>query len=88
MECKLTGDHRCHELCERLSEYIDRELAPSLCREIERHVAGCPACRCCLETLRQTVALCHRAGRHRIAAPLPRRLKARLRSLAKPPAAP
>jgi predicted anti-sigma-YlaC factor YlaD len=44
------------ECCgERLSAYIDRELAPEERVTLERHLAECEDCRWNLETLRQTV---------------------------------
>lgn len=47
----------CHELAARLSEYLDRELDPAVCAEIERHLGDCPPCRDFLESLRRTVGL-------------------------------
>jgi len=40
---------------ERLSAYLDGELAPQERSVVERHLAGCPDCQWNLETLRQTV---------------------------------
>ena len=45
-------------LFERLSEYIDKELDPPTCQEIEAHIAACKPCQVCLNTLKQTVELC------------------------------
>ena len=47
-----------------LSEYLDLELPPEACRELEAHLAGCPPCIEFAESLRKSVALCreHRAG--------------------------
>lgn len=55
------SDHnhkQCLELFERLSEYLDKEIEPDTGRMIEKHLAGCPACRVCFETLKRTVHLC------------------------------
>lgn len=52
-------DHRserCLELFERLSEYLDGDLPPALCAEIEEHMAGCEPCVRFLASLRNTVA--------------------------------
>ncbi len=35
----------CREWKERLSGYIDGEIPPGETREVEEHLAGCPACR-------------------------------------------
>ena len=50
--------HKCRELFEKLSEYIDNELDPANCDAIEAHLQHCPPCQSCLATLKQTVALC------------------------------
>ncbi len=50
----------CKELMTRLSEYIDGELEENLCREIEKHLAGCENCRILVSTSRKTVELYHR----------------------------
>lgn len=50
--------HNCKALFEKLSEYIDRELDPPTCEEIEAHIERCPPCQTCLKTLQQTVEIC------------------------------
>jgi anti-sigma factor RsiW len=51
-------DHQnCHDLLTLLSDYIDGELPPGLCVEIEKHMAGCQKCRVVVDTLRKTVYL-------------------------------
>ncbi len=47
----------CEALLGSLSEYIDGELAPELCQEIEKHLAGCENCRVVLNTTRRTIDL-------------------------------
>lgn len=49
----------CKEIFELLSQYLDLELPPEACREIEGHLAGCPPCVEFAESLRRTVELCH-----------------------------
>jgi RNA polymerase sigma-70 factor (ECF subfamily) len=48
----------CKEVFALLSEYLDMELPPDACQDIERHLAGCPPCVEFVESLRKTVALC------------------------------
>ncbi|MCU0559611.1 MAG: zf-HC2 domain-containing protein [Desulfobacterales bacterium] len=85
MACDASSHPHCLELFEKLSEYIDDELAPAERREIEAHVAGCVACLACLQTLRRTVALCRTGADH----PVPEEFSRRLRSaLAAPPRGP
>lgn len=52
---------RCLEILQRLSAYIDDELASNVCEEIRRHLGACPNCEVFVESLRHTVTLC----RHR-----------------------
>ncbi len=47
----------CQELKAQLSDYIDGELDPGVCAEIERHLAGCDNCRIVVDTLRKTILL-------------------------------
>lgn len=49
----------CANLLGSLSEYIDGELSAELCREIEKHLAGCDNCRVVLNTTRRTIDLVH-----------------------------
>lgn len=52
---------RCLHILQRLSAYIDDELASNVCEEIRRHLGACPNCEVFVESLRHTVTLC----RHR-----------------------
>ncbi len=54
----------CKEIFAMLSEYLDLELPPDACQEIEKHLAGCPPCIEFANSLRKTVEICHeyRAG--------------------------
>ncbi|BBO69246.1 hypothetical protein DSCA_31760 [Desulfosarcina alkanivorans] len=67
---KRTDPHHSHENCirlfERLSEYIDRELDAPTCEDIEAHIRSCKPCQVCLETLKQTVALCKNLERRQV----------------------
>lgn len=47
----------CRELASRLSEYLDQEVDPAVCAEIEGHLDDCPPCRDFLESIRRTVHL-------------------------------
>lgn len=53
----------CREILERLSEYIDEDLDPSICDEIEKHMDGCSPCVAFVNTLKKTVRLYNKAGR-------------------------
>ncbi|GAB4247614.1 anti-sigma factor family protein [Deferrisoma sp.] len=58
MSRKLT----CKEILEQLSAYIDHELDPSICEEIEAHMEGCNPCVAFLNTLKKTVVLYKYSG--------------------------
>jgi anti-sigma factor (TIGR02949 family) len=47
----------CDELLGSLSAYIDGELSPELCHELEKHLADCDNCRVVLNTTKRTIDL-------------------------------
>lgn len=49
---------KCRDYISNLNDYIDGELEPELCDEIERHVGQCENCRIMVDTLTKTVKLC------------------------------
>jgi len=49
---------KCKEVFSLLSEYLNMELPPDACQEMEAHIAGCPPCVEFAESLRKTVELC------------------------------
>ena len=51
------ADASCPEIFARLSEYLDRELDPALCGQIDEHMRGCAPCEAFLAALRATVDL-------------------------------
>jgi anti-sigma factor RsiW len=67
--------HLCRDFLERLSKYLDDELPTTDRRTIERHLADCPCCEDVLESLKETVDLCHQKGRPA----LPRDVRVRAR---------
>ncbi len=54
---------RCAEWLDRISLYLDGELAEQLCRELEQHLAECPDCHVVFNTTRRTIELYRRYGR-------------------------
>ena len=51
------GSGDCRAMFERLSEYLDDELPPDLCKQFEGHLGDCDPCEKFLESLRRTVKL-------------------------------
>ncbi len=73
-------DHRCQAFLERLSMYLDGELAPPDRRTIEKHLRDCPCCEDVLASLKQAVDLCHEE-RPELPEDLRRRAQARMAEL-------
>lgn len=48
---------RCRALVAQLNDYLDGELPPDLCAELDVHLAGCPDCQVVLDTLGKTVQI-------------------------------
>ncbi len=70
-------DHKhvdCDALLSSMSSYIDGDLAPDLCQEIEKHLDGCEDCRVVLNTTRRTIDLVRDPGGQ----PLPADVRDRL----------
>jgi anti-sigma factor RsiW len=64
----------CRDHLGALSDYVDGDLQPELCAEIERHLAECGNCRVVVDTLRKTVMLYQTYGHEEV----PEDAKARL----------
>ncbi|MDR3762527.1 MAG: sigma-70 family RNA polymerase sigma factor [Acidobacteriota bacterium] len=63
-----TCSAQCKRIFANLSNYLDGVLDADLCRELERHMSGCPACAAFLDSLQHSVAQTHSlalAGRQR-----------------------
>ena len=69
----------CRDHLECLSDYVDGELDPDLCAEIERHMAECGDCRIVVDTLRKTVSLYRSYGHAELPPDTKERLYAVLR---------
>ncbi len=48
---------KCDELLKLLSDYVDGQIDPSLCAELEKHLGGCNPCRVVVDNLRRTIKL-------------------------------
>ncbi|HTR38981.1 MAG TPA: zf-HC2 domain-containing protein [Bryobacteraceae bacterium] len=75
-----THEHpeKCQEVFALLSEYLNLELPPDACREIEQHLAGCAPCVEFAESLRKTVELCRRYQPAELPGPLGETARAEL----------
>jgi RNA polymerase sigma-70 factor (ECF subfamily) len=71
-------NEKCKEVFALLSEYLNLELPPEACQEIEAHIAGCPPCIEFADSLRKTVDLCRQYQPAEPPAPLSQEAKTRL----------
>lgn len=59
----MAGHHHtdnCKAMLSQLCNYIDGELAPHLCAQIEQHLENCDDCRVLVDTTRKTISLFRR----------------------------
>ncbi|MEO8594308.1 MAG: zf-HC2 domain-containing protein [Candidatus Solibacter sp.] len=70
----------CQDVVASLSDYVDFELPLAACGEVERHLAGCPACLEFVESLRNTIALCHEYAPGALPGPLSDPARSELKS--------
>ena len=52
----------CSRVFALLSEYLDRELPPADCEELQQHLNGCPECIEFVHSLQRSVQLCRQYG--------------------------
>ncbi len=48
----------CPDVVRMLSEHLEGDIGPEICRRMEEHVAGCPACADRCNSLREVLAMC------------------------------
>jgi len=72
-------DDDCARIFELLSEYLDQELAPNSCEQLENHLHGCPECVEFVHSLKRSMALCRQFGSCRAPAPIAPDAMAKLR---------
>ena len=68
---------KCKEILAALSDYIDGDLDPELCRDLKKHLADCNPCQLVVDNIHQTLTV-YKSGRP---LELPAELCERLRSV-------
>jgi anti-sigma factor (TIGR02949 family) len=53
----MTHKHECNHFLPGISDYLDGELSPELCSELEQHMAVCEKCRIVVDTTRKTIEI-------------------------------
>jgi anti-sigma factor RsiW len=59
------NDRECAQIFAMLSEYLDRELPPATCGDLEGHLRDCPECIQFVDSLKRSVELCRHYGASR-----------------------
>lgn len=74
----------CRDLLAVLSDYVDGNIDPALCQELESHLAHCNPCRVVVDNVRKTIVLYRQDEPCDLPGPFRKRLHAALRSGWKP----
>jgi hypothetical protein len=48
---------KCQELLKVLNEYVEGDIDPAVCQELEKHLAGCNPCKVVIDNIRKTISL-------------------------------
>ena len=73
-------DRDCTAIFAKLSQYLDRELPPASCGELEEHLQDCPECIQFVDSLKRSVDLCRQYGASQPQDPVSPEVLANLRS--------
>ena len=77
---RLAGGLWCHDVLERLSDYLDGELSAEERQHVEAHLRGCEECTTFGGEFARTVGALRQHLLHEDTAPLPEGLRSRLLS--------
>ncbi len=73
-------NEECQQVFARLSEYLDGELPPDLCEQMEDHINGCAPCVEFVESLKKTIELTRGLDLAEKPQPLPPESRDRIRA--------
>jgi len=73
-------DPACLEVFEKLSEYLDGELSPQDCAEIQEHIHDCEPCVAFVESLRSSIRASRELESHEPLQELPEAAKEKLKA--------
>ena len=68
----------CEQLLKALNEYMDGHRDAALCREFERHLAGCTPCQVVVDNLRKTIRIFRNGVEYELPEPFHRCLHEKL----------
>jgi anti-sigma factor RsiW len=70
----------CQQFLKAIHEYVDGEIDPSLCEQVEEHLADCKPCRVVVDTIRKTITLYKGEEVYEMPIPFKRKLHETLRA--------
>jgi RNA polymerase sigma-70 factor, ECF subfamily len=71
----------CPEISLVFSQYLEGDISPERCAEMERHLEGCPRCRATCDSLKRSLALCKASPGPELPAPVQRSLRDSIRRI-------
>jgi RNA polymerase sigma-70 factor, ECF subfamily len=74
-------EERCPDIVELFSKHLEGEISATLCADMERHLARCPACDARCQSLQKTLALCKAAPLPEVPAPVQASIRQALKDL-------
>jgi hypothetical protein len=48
---------KCEQLLAMLNDYVDGDIAPGICEQFEKHLAGCNPCQLVVDNIQKTIRL-------------------------------
>ncbi len=80
---KAPPTSRCKRLFAMLSDYLDQEIDPAMCEDVEGHLDGCSPCKAYLASLEETIRRCRRHCTDELKASVRAQVRELLRETAK-----
>ncbi len=77
----------CPDIVETYSRYLESDIGPEVCKEMEQHVEACATCRHTCDSLKRTLSLCQSLPDLEVPAEVQRAIRASLRKLVRPESA-
>jgi RNA polymerase sigma-70 factor (ECF subfamily) len=71
----------CPDIATLFSRHLEQDIDPTVCAEMEEHLAGCPRCEATCESLRQTLRACRTTPTPRVPEALQAAVRRRIRAL-------
>ncbi len=82
---RRAGDQRrtdvssCEDLLRAIGDYVDGDIKPGICAELEKHLAGCNPCQVVVDNVRHTITLFKKGQAYELPLDFRDRLHATLR---------